>query len=236
MRSNPPARMPQAFTYKDAEDVIEHAGRNGNLGANTTIRRDGDDIVIRLYSTDIIRYHSGGAVTLNSGGHQTTTTKGRINGFLSPYIHVAQVKGEWYVSHGQFLEDTPFYDGITIHPDSTVVREQERVRRNPRREKLIKGVGTGIGTLVTEEVWKKIDGGRIKEFPEYSTVGGYQLYYVIGEPGRAGEYDNLATVSAKTINSGQLGSDDVVVDVDINYEDDEMYDEINGEKIPAAYK
>lgn len=136
--------MPQAFTYKDAERILQRAGRRGNLGANTTIRREGDDIVVRLYNTDIIHYHPSDAVTLNSGGHRTVTTKGRINGFLAPYIHVSQVKGEWFVGHGRFLEDTDFFDGITVYPDGTVVDmsgnygyrgqfRQNGAQRNPPR-------------------------------------------------------------------------------------------------------
>lgn len=106
----------------------------------------------------------------------------------------------------------------------------------PGNERLIRGVGVGRGTLVTETVWKKIDGSRIKEFPSYSTVGGYPLYYLVGEPGtKKGQYNNVVTVCAKTINSGQLSEDDIVIDVDINYEDSNMYDELTGERIPSAY-
>ncbi len=172
MRSNPPARMPEAFTYKDAERVLRQS-RRGKLGANTTIRQDGKDIVVQLYNTDIIRYHPDDGVTLNSGGHRTVTTKGRINGMLSPYIHVTQVKGEWFVGHRAFLEDTEFFDGITVYPDGTVVNRAGNFGygRNPR------GVGKFLDTI--EEMVYGCDhdqqAGSVDENGWYGMVSGMTL-------------------------------------------------------------
>lgn len=171
MRTNPPARMPQAFSYKDAEHVLAKT-RRGNLGNNTTIRRDGDDIVIRLYATDIIRYCPDGGITLRSGGHQTVTTKGRINGFLSPYLHIAQVKGDWFVGGGQFSEDVPFFEGITIYPDGRVEKYHGEVRRNPPR-----GIGKFLDTV--EEMVYGCDHdqqmGNVDEHGWFGLVSGMTL-------------------------------------------------------------
>lgn len=121
---NPGASMPQAFTYDDAEralGVAHHNYRRGtgprdgpiSLGANTTIRRDENGcIVIRLYATDIITYHPDNTIVLNSGGHHTSTTKNRINAFLSPYATVYAKRHKWYIHSGS--GDFPFEDGATL--------------------------------------------------------------------------------------------------------------------------
>lgn len=134
MHSNPPAKMPQAFAYQDAEAILART-RHGKLGANTVIEREHDgDIVVRLYNTEIIRYAPDDSITLNSGGHRTTTTKGRINSFLSPYIRVHQEAGNWYIQTRKH-SDVGFFDGITIFPDGGVSHEQQRTQRNPSHKK-----------------------------------------------------------------------------------------------------
>lgn len=253
---NAGAKMVRTISDYASARSAARALRNGKLGNNTWVfeRQDanGDScVVIILHSTPIVTYHENGTVTLNTGGYRTVTTKARMNEVLPQFIRVSQIRNEWFVYvHG---EREKYYDGIRLDTGATTSHsggayetnrdihididshKGEPLHENPG-ERLVKGVGFGRGTLVTERVWRKIDGERIKKFPAHSPLGGYPLYYIVGEPGRGrGKYDNLATVSAETINSGQLGEDDVVVDVDINYEDDDMYDDVSGEKIPAAY-
>lgn len=38
------------------------------------IRREGDDIVVRMHNTDIVRYHKDDSLTLNNGGWMSTST------------------------------------------------------------------------------------------------------------------------------------------------------------------
>jgi hypothetical protein len=235
-------KMPQAFTYDDAEEafgVAHHNYKRGMgpregpipLGGNTTIRRETPslDIVIRLHDTDIITYHRDDTITLNSGGYHTNTTKGRINAFLSPKAEIVSKRGKWYIKSGSGVY--PFEDGATL----TSARG-----KNPpdeKAERLFHSQRTGK-VLVSDKVWRAaLDHGRAKEFPSYSDLGGYPLYYTIGErtARRNFQYDNMETVLASTINGGQLGEDDVVMDVDVNWEDDELYDGITGERIPSAY-
>lgn len=117
------ADMPQAFTYDDAAAVYSEVanrsrrrvprGGEVSMGANTTIRYDGEDIVIRLHKTDIICYHPDDSVTLNSGGYRTTTTKGRINAFLSPKLHIYAEQGAWWIDTS-YQNPVEFRDGIRI--------------------------------------------------------------------------------------------------------------------------
>lgn len=128
-------KMPQAFNYNDAAEVYDNTPR-GNLGGNTTIRRDGNDYVIRLHKTDIIRYHPDDSITLNSGGYHTATTKGRINAFLSPKISISQKNNEWFAHTSVFR--TTFYDGIRIYPTGEPFGHRrgddyDETEENPRR-------------------------------------------------------------------------------------------------------
>lgn len=131
------AQMPQAFTYDDALQVlgeaVEHTRkrvpRDGpvSLGSNTTIRRDVNGVVVvKLHATDIIGWHPDGIITLNHGGHITKTTAGRMNAFLSPYIHVFRQKGTLYAQTrtGRVF---PFrHNVVHIGPDAL-----ERTHSNP---------------------------------------------------------------------------------------------------------
>lgn len=89
----------------------ETAKQAHKIANNTFERMDGDDRVIRLHNTDIIRFKPGGSVVLDSGGWQTVTTKERMN-LLSGYS-ITQEKGLWSV--GRSGGDTvPYFDGITL--------------------------------------------------------------------------------------------------------------------------
>lgn len=56
---------------------------------------------IYFYDTRIVRYLPGGTVVINNGGFITPTTKRRINMFTPDYIHVFQMKNEWYANCGR---------------------------------------------------------------------------------------------------------------------------------------
>ena len=75
-----------------------------------TIYKNGDK-VLRLHSTDIIKWQ-GDKVILNSGGWQTVTTKSRFNEFLPSNIRVYQKNYQWYVNNkGQILD---FKNGLEL--------------------------------------------------------------------------------------------------------------------------
>ena len=84
----------QPNNYRSAERLLN--GRDSRkIANNTTLRRDGDEFVVRLHYTDIVRYHADDTVTLNSGGWQTVTTKQRMN--LLTNLRVYQRDYTWYV-------------------------------------------------------------------------------------------------------------------------------------------
>jgi hypothetical protein len=79
------------------------------IGNNTyLVRISPETIGVRLHNTVVVRIHSDGTYTLNSGGWRTVTTKDRINAY-SP-VRVSQRKHEWYVGD----ENIPFHDGIRV--------------------------------------------------------------------------------------------------------------------------
>lgn len=112
-------RVTRIHSYQSALDAAGHANRNGRIGHNTYIGFDGDRIFIRLHQTHIVTYYRDGSIKLDSGGHQTVTTKARMNEVLPPYIRVFQKHREWFVDLNGRIED--FYDGMTIrgpHPET----------------------------------------------------------------------------------------------------------------------
>jgi hypothetical protein len=67
------------------------------------------DKIISLYQTEILKIQ-GDKIILNSGGHQTHTTKRRINQFLPADIYLYQKDFTWYIKKdGKEIE---FYDNI----------------------------------------------------------------------------------------------------------------------------
>lgn len=67
---------------------------------NTTIRMEGDDIIVTLHSTDVVRVNVA-HVILNSGGWKTATTRTRINQAarqLGFGYSVTQIRGVWYTN------------------------------------------------------------------------------------------------------------------------------------------
>ena len=101
------------MTYSQAGDLLG-LRQAKKLTYNTTLRRDKDDFVVRLYQTDIVRICEDGTYVLNTGGFYTVTTKERINRY-SP-VSVYQHKGEWFLRDG-----TPFKDGVRIKLDGLVL-------------------------------------------------------------------------------------------------------------------
>lgn len=80
--------------------------------ANNTLRyrlADGRTFV-RLHLTDIIETAPTGAITVDTGGHNTPTTRDRLNRFLPSGLRVQTSRGVAY------LNGTPFRRTITITP------------------------------------------------------------------------------------------------------------------------
>jgi hypothetical protein len=104
-------------SYTEADAVLTGRCRERRKVANNTwLERRGDDIAVRLHATDIVTYRADGAISLNTGGWFTVTTKARMCEF-TPFV-VGSNRGEWYVvAQRNFAEPVPYRDGMTWHPD-----------------------------------------------------------------------------------------------------------------------
>lgn len=82
---------------------------------NTNIRIENGFTIIRLYSTDIVKFNDE-CIIFNTDGYKTVTTKTRMAQVSNQYnldYNVYQEKGKWIV---KYLEKTyPFYDGIILN-------------------------------------------------------------------------------------------------------------------------
>jgi hypothetical protein len=68
-------------------------------------------------------------------------------------------------------------------------------------------------------------------YPSWAWPGGYPLYYVISD----GQGD-MAIVHPDVANDASYaGADDRIVDVEINWEDPDLYCELSDKRIPSAY-
>ena len=63
---------------------------------HASIRREGDDIIVRLYRTDIVRYQPDGTVIVNQGGHESMSTRAYLNAILPMWFGSHQGTTVWY--------------------------------------------------------------------------------------------------------------------------------------------
>lgn len=101
------------------------------LENNTYLKRRGQDIVVRLHSTDVVTYHPNGDISLASGGWNTITTKSRINTY-SPFQLQCE-RGEPFLYLGRGLQ-VPFVDGITVKPSGEIVNGSKQTIDDIRAE------------------------------------------------------------------------------------------------------
>lgn len=117
------------MTYETANEQL--TGRNRDrrkLANNTYLERRGQNIAVRLHSTDIATFRPDGSVTLDSGGWRTVTTKARMNEFADwpgsqRYNRIWSDRGVWYL--GVNDRTVAFADGITIHRNGRITGEAE---------------------------------------------------------------------------------------------------------------
>lgn len=67
----------------------------------TSIRSDGNAVVVRYHSTDVVKF-SPKTITLNTGGHFTHSTKTRMNQTSNQYnlgYRVYQKNYDWFVKY-----------------------------------------------------------------------------------------------------------------------------------------
>jgi hypothetical protein len=82
---------------------------------NTVEYIDGNDRVIRLWDTDILRFRPDGSIVFDSGGFLTNTTKERLVAFQNK-VAIWQERKVWYVCARYDGPVYRFTDGMTYHP------------------------------------------------------------------------------------------------------------------------
>jgi len=93
-------------TRKVYNNTLEYELINGGFG-------------IQLHDTEILRSNEDGQIILSSGGYKTSTTKTRLNHYLSEFntgFVIYQEKGIWYLAKLPWNDDhnSVFEDGITL--------------------------------------------------------------------------------------------------------------------------
>lgn len=78
------------MTYHEADAQLNGRCHEHRKLQNSTYleRRPGSDIAVRLHQTDVLTFSPDGAITLDSGGWDTVTTKDRMNAYLPPVWRV----------------------------------------------------------------------------------------------------------------------------------------------------
>ena len=87
-------------------------------GNNTTISQHGDNVVVRLHSTDVVTFDTRGNVILRTGGYYTSTTKRRMNEASEHFglgFRVIQRSKQWRVVFDDGREDLPFGRGGWVY-------------------------------------------------------------------------------------------------------------------------
>lgn len=134
-------------TFTFASENILRGRASRKVDNNTYARIEDDTIYIRLHNTDIITIARDGSVTLNSSGWRTSTTKARLNSYLTKLnlpACISQERGQWYlfdISNGWDNAARYVYaDGMTIVQDGRALvvggaASVADVRENEKRVK-----------------------------------------------------------------------------------------------------
>jgi hypothetical protein len=120
----------------------DQAATAHKIAHNTFERMEGDTRIIRLHNTDIVSF-SGGDITLDSGGWQSVTTKGRMNEYLPSRYSIYQKNYVWTVCGDG--HEVPFYDGMTLPSALTEKHDtSESVDLAKQIDKFVKLLDDGI--------------------------------------------------------------------------------------------
>jgi len=146
-------RMGTRLSKKEMLEGVSYI-KSKKLALNTVeYYKDYGTRVIRLFKTDILTFMPDGSVIINSGGHRTQLTKGRINEHLPPGFSISQDKGLWYLVNGKGSYN--FRDNMTINPDGSVIGYDvnDQTKKAAKLKKEIKEfVKTFMEKLVAGEI------------------------------------------------------------------------------------
>lgn len=97
-------------SYDDCSNLLD--GRDmRKLRYAVRLVRDGADITVVHHTTPIIRYRPDGTITLDCGGHRSSSTKANLNRYTG--FHVWQKDFTWYICDGVEGEKI-FVNGMTF--------------------------------------------------------------------------------------------------------------------------
>lgn len=98
------------------EIMASPAMQDLDLGVATSLRTESDgSACLRYHRTDIIVAYPDGRIVLSTGGWWTSTTKKRMNRFLSEIgWYVYQKKHEWYIRTGAEKDTHWKYGELTL--------------------------------------------------------------------------------------------------------------------------
>lgn len=152
-------------SYEQAEKFLA-GGKNPNSrkhANNTWIERRGDNIAVRLHSTDVVLYRPDGSFVLNTGGWHSVTTKDRINGYVPADVRVYSDKGIWTVygpsgepqpplyasTHGTLCD---FADGLEFDKNGKPINPPASLRLQEQAlQKAVKKYIDGFASLAAEK-------------------------------------------------------------------------------------
>jgi hypothetical protein len=100
------------LTNKETKTAVKIAN-------NTIAYNSGETIVYRHFNTNILRFDPDGTITFNTDGHETTTTKQRLN-TMQDKVNIWSESFVWYADVRGSLstkDKVKFVDGMTYHPD-----------------------------------------------------------------------------------------------------------------------
>lgn len=133
------------------------------FGNNTRVRKNADNIIVRLHATDIAIFTPDGSVTFDNGGWATPTTKDRLNR-LWPCegLRIIQERGTWQVWDYYANSTRPYLNGMTVYPDGRIDYHGAEPPNPNAVKKLIKNINryaTSYATaLVAGEIGKPTEG------------------------------------------------------------------------------
>lgn len=91
---------------------------------HASIRRENEDIIVRIYQTDIVRYKPDGTVIIRQGGHESMATRAYLNAVLPLWFTTFQGQTVWshhglhHLLHAR--EDNIFrLEGNNVSPEFT---------------------------------------------------------------------------------------------------------------------
>lgn len=109
---------------------------------SVTIRRVGEDVVIKAYETDVLTYKPDGEIVVDTGGHSTLSTANVIGRVLGVRVHLyggrlwIQLAGGWYVlGRDTRLKHIDYIGRQVMNPIHVPVRQLNRKKTKVVREK-----------------------------------------------------------------------------------------------------